>query len=414
MKDWPRVAFFSDSFHGVDGVATTCRKVVGATRKRALPFLAVHAGPRTRRIQDGSVDALELKRSPLSFQIDRHLGFDLLFPRHYQHVLSVVRDFRPDVVHITGPGDIGITGARVAYDLNVPLVAAWHTNLHEFAARRLAKMAQGLPESVRRRLAAETEESVLRACMRFYRLARVILAPNVEHMRLLAARTGRPVFPMRRGVDTNLFSPIKRSVRDGIFRLGYVGRLRAEKNVRFLANLEAALRADGISKYRFLIVGEGSERPWLERKLIQADFTGELHGEFLAEAYANMDLFVFPSETETFGNVVLESMASGTPVVVTGRGGPKYLVQDGTTGFVAADAEEFISSVKGAIRSPTMLRSLREAGRALAASRSWDDVLLDLYSAYDAGLRLPRVRTTENLASSTMYLRRPGAPLRQG
>src|SRR5262249_9593783 len=155
------------------------------------------------------------------------------------------------------------------------------------------------------------------ACMHFYSLARVILAPNNEHMRLVAAGTKRPVFPMRRGVDTELFSPGKRDIHDNVFRLGYVGRLCPEKNVRFLSALEQVLLRGGLDNYRFLIVGEGGERAWLERNLIQADFTGELHGEFLARAYANMDLFVFPSETDTYGNVVAEAQASGVPVVVT-------------------------------------------------------------------------------------------------
>jgi glycosyltransferase involved in cell wall biosynthesis len=256
-------------------------------------------------------------------------------------------------------------------------------------------------------LAAETEERVLWACLKFYRLARVILAPNVEQMRLLAARTGRPVFAMRRGIDTELFSPAKRTIRDGVFRLGFVGRLRAEKNVRFLVELESALRRDGISNYRFLIVGDGPERSWLERKLVQADFTGELFGEFLAQAYANMDLFVFPSETDTFGNVIAEAMASGTPVVVTSQGGPKYQVSEGKGGFVAADPQDFISKVKRIMMSPGLRHSLREASCSAVSGRSWDDVLLDLREAYDAGLRLPRLPKGDGLVPQSVYLQPP-------
>jgi glycosyltransferase involved in cell wall biosynthesis len=407
MNGWPRVAFFSDSYHGVDGVATTCRHVVEAARNRGLPILAVHAGPHTRRSSDGSLEVLELERGPLSFSVDRHLRFDLLFTRHFQKVLSAVRDFRADIVHITGPGDVGITGARVAHALGLPLAAAWHTNLHSFAGRRVAQMASGLPARLRQILASETEEKVLRACLRYYRIARVILAPNVEQIRLLAAGTGKPVFSMRRGIDTELFSPLKRTVHDGIFRLGFVGRLRAEKNVRFLVELEHALRRDGISNYRFLIVGDGPERSWLQRNLVQADFPGELFGEFLAQAYANMDLFVFPSETDTFGNVIAEAMASGTPVVVTSKGGPKYQVTEGKNGFVAADPQDFIAKVKRVMASPGLHRSLREACPAAVSGRSWDDVLVDLCKAYDAGRRLPRVQDADALLPQSAYLRPP-------
>jgi phosphatidylinositol alpha 1,6-mannosyltransferase len=384
MKKWPRVAFFSDSYHGVDGVATTCRNIVSAARRRGLPFLAVHAAERNSHSREGSLEILELDRGPFSFPLDLHLRFDLLFTRHYDRALRAVREFRADVVHITGPGDVGITGARVAYDLGIPLVASWHTNLHEFAARRLWKFASLLPEKPRRGLTFLTQKYVLEACLRFYGIAHVILAPNEEQIRLIGANTGKPVFPMQRGVDTQLFSPVKRDVSDRIFRLGYVGRLRPEKNVRFLAEIEDSLRRDGIGNYRFLIVGDGSERAWLEHRLRQADFTGELFGEALARAYANMDLFVFPSETDTFGNVVMEAMASGTPVVVTSKGGPKYQVQNGVSGFVSTGEEDFIARIKQTMASPQLHRSLRLASRLAASRKSWETVLDELHEAYQA------------------------------
>jgi phosphatidylinositol alpha 1,6-mannosyltransferase len=389
MNEWPRVAFFSDSFHGVDGVATTCRNVVAAARGRSLPFLAIHVGERNLQSRDGSLEVLELDRGLFSFNIDKHLKFDLLFVRHYRQVLEAVRQFRADVVHITGPGDVGITGARVAHALGLPLVASWHTNVHEFAARRLWKMAGLLPDAQRRALTDTTERYVLQACVRFYRIARVVLAPNREDINFLHYQTKKPVFPMRRGVNAMLFSPTKRDVTDRIFRLGYVGRLCAEKNVRFLAALERALCQEGFHNYRFLIVGDGGERGWLERNLRRADFTGELHGELLARAYANMDLFVFPSETDTYGNVVSEAMASGTPVVVTSKGGPKYQVQPGTTGFVATNERDFFLKVKLLMTNSEQHARFREACRTWASSKSWNYVLDDLLEAYQASFSSP-------------------------
>jgi phosphatidylinositol alpha 1,6-mannosyltransferase len=386
MKNWPRVAFFSDSYHGVDGVATTCRNIVAAARGRELPFLAVHAAERNSHSQDGSLEILELDRGPFSFPLDLHLRFDLLFTRHYGRALRAVREFRADVVHITGPGDVGITGARIAYDLGLPLVASWHTNLHEFAARRLWKFASMLPDAPRQGLTFLTQKYVLHAVLRFYKIAHVILAPNEENIRLIGSSTGKLVFPMQRGVDAHLFSPVKRDVSDRIFRLGYVGRLRPEKNVRFLAEIEESLRRDDLGNYRFLIVGDGSERAWLESHLRQADFTGELFGEALARAYANMDLFVFPSETDTFGNVVMEAMASGTPAVVTSKGGPKYQVQNGVTGFVSTGEQDFIARIKQTMASPQLHRSLRVASRLAACRKSWEIVLDELHQAYQASL----------------------------
>ena len=180
MNNWPRVAFFSDSYHGVDGVATTCRNIALAARRQNLPFLSVRAGEKTRWSKDGSLEILELDQGPWSFNYDKHLKFDLMFLRHYGQALDAVREFRPDVIHITGPGDVGIMGARVAFALELPLVASWHTNLHEYAARRLWKMAEPLPGRQRRALANLTEDSVLSVCLRFYEMANVLLAPNRE------------------------------------------------------------------------------------------------------------------------------------------------------------------------------------------------------------------------------------------
>jgi phosphatidylinositol alpha 1,6-mannosyltransferase len=394
VNSWPRIAFFTDSFHGVDGVGTTSRNLVAAACRREIPLFSVRAGKEKRHATEGSTEILELPRGPFSFRLDIDLSFDLAFWRYYQEMLRAVREFRADLVHITGPGDLGIPGALIAHELKLPLVASWHTNLHEFAGRRLRKLCKFLPEAPRDQFIGFTEDLVLRACLRFYQIARVILAPNQEQVRMLRERVGKPVFPMHRGVDSNLFSPLKRTVEDGIFRLGYLGRLRPEKNVRFLVEIERALLAQGLTNFRFLIVGDGSERPWLEANLQHADFRGVLRGEALASEVANMDLFVFTSETDTFGNVVLESTASGVPVIVTSKGGPKFQVEQGVTGFVAEDAADFIAKVKLVMTSPGMHVAQRHASRRRAAALTWDHMLDEVHEAYNAALT-PAVQTAQ-------------------
>lgn len=383
---WPRAAFFADSYYGVDGVATTSRNLVEEARRQGLPFMIVRAGDKSRRSKEGSVEVVELARGPVSFNIDLGLRFDLLFSRHFKKVVKNVRDFGAEVVHITGPGDIGITGARVAHALKLSLVASWHTNLHEFAAHRIQRLCWPLPEKHQRDIARMTERFVLSGCLRFYKLAHVILAPNQDQIRQLGSLTGKPVLPMRRGVDATLFSPVRRDVQDSVFRLGFVGRLRPEKNVRFLARIERALIERGMTNIRFLIVGDGSERLWLERNMRHAEFTGVLRGQSLARAYANMDLFLFPSETDTFGNVILEAMASGVPAIVTAKGGPKYLVQNCATGFVAENEDDFIAKAILMMTSPELHLRLTYACRDWARSRSWGQMLEDVREAYQACL----------------------------
>jgi glycosyltransferase involved in cell wall biosynthesis len=196
---------------------------------------------------------------------------------------------------------------------------------------------------------------------------------------------------MRRGVDTNLFTPAKRKRKDGLFTIGYVGRLTPEKNVRMLAELEKGLLAAGVRDFRFVVVGTGSERVWMEQQMQAAEFAGVLKGEALARAYANLDLFIFPSHTDTFGNVVLEAQASGVPAIVSDQGGPKFIIRDGQTGFVATSERGFLPGCLDAalklMAEPELHHRMREAARELACRASWDTVFEQVYQAYEVCLQ---------------------------
>jgi phosphatidylinositol alpha 1,6-mannosyltransferase len=218
-------------------------------------------------------------------------------------------------------------------------------------------------------------------------LAKVLFAPNDELCRMLERSTGRPCFLMQRGVDTEWFSPAHRTreTTDRMVVLGYVGRLSVEKNVALLARVERELAAMGVGGVRFLIVGHGSEEATLRTELAQADFAGVLRGAALAEAYANMDVLVFPSHTDTFGNVVLEALASGVPAVVTPDGGPKYIVRDGETGFVTVD-EGFAKAVAELVQDRTRLEQMRLSAREYALGCSWDAVFDRVYAGYETAL----------------------------
>ncbi len=187
---------------------------------------------------------------------------------------------------------------------------------------------------------------------------------------------------MIRGVDTELFSPEKRTASDGLFRFGFVGRLRAEKNVRMLVELEKALLAAGKKDFRFLIVGEGNERGYLGENMTTAELPGFLEGEKLSEAYANMDVFIFPSDTDAFGNVIQEANASAVPCIVTDQGGPKFIVQEGETGYVAKQFDDFVKYSIDLIDDREKLEKMKRASLAFALTRSWDSVFERVYDTY--------------------------------
>jgi glycosyltransferase involved in cell wall biosynthesis len=399
VKENLRVAFFPDSFLEVNGVAMTSKRLIGYAKRNGYPFLCVHAGEKTGIYEDASIRYLSLKRSPVSFPMDEGLKYDPLFQRHSNRVLRELIQFKPDVLHITGLNDVSIIGAYLAWKLQLPLVGSWHTNLHEYAARRLTRMFGFLSVSTVKPITSFAERKIMDGAVLYYKMPKVILAPNQELLDALTRGTGRIGHLMLRGVDTEVYSPSKRTVSDNILRFGFVGRLRAEKNVRLLPALEKRLLEAGKTNFKFLIVGQGNEREWLEKNMKTAEFTGFLEGERLSEAYANIDVFLFPSETDAFGNVVQEANASGVPAIVTNQGGPKFIVRHNETGFIAENLDDFVKYSIELMDNPAKLQKMKEASRQSALSRSWDSVFETVYGAYAEAIKIAAERkqkTSEN------------------
>jgi phosphatidylinositol alpha 1,6-mannosyltransferase len=386
LTRYPRVAFLPDTFHEVNGVAHTSRHLEAFARRSQIPFLSVHAGPTTELTTDGNVTILQLARSPASFELDANLDYDPFLCRHASRVCAAFEAFKPDLIHLTGPGDMGALGTYLSLLMGIPTVISWHTSLHQYAGHRLERVTGFLGQGASQKLGSVAEEVSLQILRAFYWRADMIMAPNQELIDLTRNLTGKPVYLMRRGVDTVLFNPTKRTRTSELVRIGYVGRLTPEKNVRFLAELAKGLSTN----VEFVIVGEGSERDWLQGNIPNAGLTGVLRGEQLAQAYADMDLFVFPSTTDTFGNVILEALASGLPCVVTNEGGPKFLINEGLTGHIATDSADFISFVSAVSSSVDLRRRMGSAARNYALSQSWDTVFEEVFAAY--ATRLPKAQ----------------------
>jgi glycosyltransferase involved in cell wall biosynthesis len=384
-----RVALFPDSFHEVNGVANTCRNFAEFARSQELPFLVICAEEQNQVTQDGSVTRVGLRRGRVSFGLEKDLRFDVLYLRHYERVVEALRKFQPDVVHITGPSDVGIIGAIAGHRMGIPVCASWHTNLHEYAARRSETVIpRWIKQSRREQLMRQIENWTFRASALYFKAGRFHFAPNRELIDKLRAATHKPCYLMERGVDHVLFSPAKRDRaddgqnKDGQIVVGYVGRLSTEKKVRSFAEIADAVRAAGHANVKFVFVGHGRDRDWLLENVKGAQMTGVLRGEALATAYANMDLFAFPSETDTFGNVVLEALAAGVPAVVTNQGGPKFIVEHRKSGFVAKDNAQFIDAVVQLVKDPSLRKTMAVEARERALRASWTRVFSSVYDAY--------------------------------
>ena len=395
-----RVAYFPDSFHEVNGVAHTSRHYEAFAMGSGLPFLCVRAGSRAIPLEtDHSVTTLELPRGAFSFSLDKDLRFDAGYVRHLPLIAKTLETFQPSIVHITGPSEIGMLGAILAHRIGVPLVASWHTNVHEYAAQRIHWLRRMLPESWGPGIATQVQDSALFLTASFYSAARLLFAPNIELCRLLEEATGRRCELMQRGVDAEVFSPSWRTREPGddVFVLGFVGRLSIEKNVMLLVEVGKQLLAGGLHNFRFLVIGQGSEEAELRQQVPLADFRGVLRGEALSRAYADMDLLVFPSHTDTFGNVVLEALASGVPAVVTHDGGPKSIVREGETGFVRHDGE-FAATVAAIMEDPERHRQMRTQARRYAEGASWDSIFNRVCQAYRPLLDPLQGSPAENVA----------------
>jgi glycosyltransferase involved in cell wall biosynthesis len=381
----PRIAYFPDSFHEVNGVAHTSRHFEAFARRRNLPFLCVRAGDRGEALtEDGNVWTLELSRGFMSFALEKDLRFDPAFLRHVPLIEDALDRFQPDLVHITGPSEVGMLGMGLAHHRGLPLAASWHTNVHEYAARRSEWLLKMLPPERLASTEQKIEDLAMSAAAKFYSVAQVLFAPNLELCAQLEQRTGRPCHRMPRGVDAELFTPSRRrhSADDTERVLGFVGRLSVEKNIVGLVAVQDELERMGVENFRFLIVGQGGDEQWLRERLDRATFAGVLRGEELAAAYADMDVFVFPSHTDTFGNVVLEALASGVPAVVTPDGGPRTIVEDGVTGRIATDAQ-FAAAVAGILGDAEKHAAMRTAARTYSLTASWDSVFEGVYAAYE-------------------------------
>jgi phosphatidylinositol alpha 1,6-mannosyltransferase len=382
MTAIPRVALFCETFHEINGVALTARQLVAYATRHNFPMLAIHGGAQPGEQEDGTVRRVEVKRSLLSFPIEKDLKYDLFFWRHLSRIRKEVLRFKPDVVHITSPGELGQLGAHLCNSLKIPLVASWHTNFHQFAARRMHKMIGFLPDGIVHPTVAWSQDRGLDLLLWFYGMAKVTLAPTASQVHWLEKELKTPSFLMPRGVDAEMFNPARRKVNDAVLRLGFVGRITPEKGVRLLAEIERELLRQGVGEFRIIIVGDGSEVQWLRENMTRAEFPGVLRGEDLARAYANMDLFVFPSRTDTFGNVIQEAAASGVPSVVTNEGGPQHLVIPGVTGYVTSSDEEFVRKTVALIEDRGLLKKMGDAAREKVSGVSWDNAFDMTYAAY--------------------------------
>ena len=367
-----RVALVTSSYAYIqDGVALTLNRLVAFLEAQGVEVLVFTPTSKTPTFTYPG-EVVSIASIPLPLRPEYRLPLGLT-----RSARARLEAFKPDLLHVTAPDFLGHQAVALGEKLGLPIVASYHTRYETY----LAHYGFGvIADLIGRRINV------------FYRRCREVYVPSESMAEALGAN-GDPgtVRLWTRGVDTARFDPARRSAawrrerdigEDEVVLL-FASRLVREKRLATLADMFQRLKAAGVD-CRAVIVGDGPERESLAKALPGALFLGFLTGDALPDAYANADLFVFPSDTETFGSVTLEAMASGLPTLCADATGSRSLVDPGVTGFLepADSGEAFYRRARELIEDPDRRRAMSLAARERSLRFSWDEAMATLLDRY--------------------------------
>ncbi len=376
-----RIALFTGAYDYIsDGVTLTLNRLVRYLERHGIEILVF--APTSRRPPAIKRAGTLVSVPSIPFPGRRDYRLALGFSRRARVYLE---DFDPDLVHIATPDFLGSKALRWARARDIPVVTSFHTHFgaylkHFVLYHRFYRMDL-------------LESTAWRYARWFYPQCEHVYVPTLsiaEELRSRGIANGLRLWP--RGVDTAVYNPARRSlewrrslgIADDTVVVAFVSRLVWEKGLYVFAGVMDLLRTHGIP-HKGLVVGEGPAREALESRLPDSIFAGPMSGETLATAYASSDIFLFPSDTETFGNVTLEAMASGLPAVCANAPGSSELVADSKTGFLAepGDVDGFFQAVKRLIFDADLRRQLSTQALARVTMFTWEDAMASIAGYYE-------------------------------
>lgn len=361
-----KIALFTDTLDEINGVAITIKRLISTAGKRGIGLTVITAG-------DDESDAgenIKKFRSVGDFAMPEYPELKLCFPPILD-VMDFIEREGFTRIHVSTPGTVGLLGLLIARLMDIPVAGTYHTDI---------------PQYVRSLTNDEfLEKAAWSYMIWFYGQMEEVMVPSAGTLRQLTAR-GLPqerMKPLPRWVDTETYSPDmrdatfweSRGVQPGRIVLLYVGRISREKGLELLTETFREL-VDSGAPIALAVIGDGPYREEMETALAgyPALFTGYLAGEQLERGYASADLFVFPSATDTFGNVVLEAQASGVPVIVSDEGGPCELMIDGETGLVfrAGSKRDLVAAIRLIISDPQWISLMGRNARNFTLEKAPD------------------------------------------
>ena len=364
MRSIQRVSIVTETFYPeINGVANTLKFLLDGLIKKGLSVQIIR--PKQHALDspkdDGNVQVVTIPGLPIPGY--KQLKFGLPFRRKISRALN---QFNSEALYIATEGPLGIAALIAAKKSNIPVLSGFHTNFHQYFEHYHLAFLKRL---------------VFRYLRAFHNATARTLVPTNCLMKELSAQGFRQVQVMSRGIDSELFSPVKRSLQlRSNWGVGsddpvvlYVGRIAQEKNILLaMQSFDTFKRLQPNGK--MVLVGDGPMRKALELAYPEAIFAGELRGELLAQYYASADIFLFPSLTDTFGNVVLEAMASGLHVLGFDYAAPGTLIQKGFNGSLAklGNESDFIEKLEYIALSWKTNSLIREHARETSKNLSWD------------------------------------------
>jgi glycosyltransferase involved in cell wall biosynthesis len=371
-----RVALFSGNYNYVrDGANQALNRLVGYLLRQGV-HVRVYSPTVQHPAFPPTGELVSIPAIPIPGRSEYRLPIAL--PARVRRDLA---EFNPNVVHVSSPDIVAHRAVSWARRHRVAAVASVHTRFESYLAYYHLQWFEPFVRAILRR---------------FYHRVEIVMAPAQSTAAILrASRMNRDIAIWARGIDREQFNPERRDMEwrraqglaDDELVVAFLGRVVMEKGLDVFAEAIRALSERGI-KERVLVIGEGPARPWFEAQLPEAIFTGQLTGTDLARALASADVLFNPSVTEAFGNVTLEAMACGLPVVAAVATGSNNLVRDAETGFLvdAADVDGFADALEVYARDPELRRWHGETGLAFAEKMDWDTINSAVLKVYQRAI----------------------------
>ncbi|WP_051959743.1 glycosyltransferase family 4 protein [Sphingobacterium sp. ML3W] len=371
-----KVAFFAEiMIPDFDGAARTIFQLVDRIDKGRFEFLFIY-GTGPEKIQD--FESLKIPSLSIPIQQNYSMAIPALAD---QRLKKKLHDFNPDIIHIATPSLLGFYAQKYALKNQIPVISIYHTHFVSYIDYYLKHFSF---------LVGPTKKKIIQTQNKFYNNCDKVYVPTTSIVSELIKMGVNPSLMQiwKRGIDNTLFSPkkkdpswLKEITGNDHPTLLFASRLVWEKNLKTLIDIYTLLKQQDIP-FNFIVAGDGSALDICRQKMPEALFLGKLNHDDLSKLYASSTLFIFPSHSETYGNVVIEALASALPCVIADGGGSADLIIEGVTGFKCKpkDANAFVNRITQLLRDEKLRTELGHAGLEFSKSMDWTS-LADTYFA---------------------------------